>query len=362
MRGTALLSRTVLPAAVASLAVALLAAGVAGQQPANIILPRTLIAGQPATLAVLDAAGALVPGAEVDVGGERIKTDLTGRATFTVPALPEDKSSGLLMAEFPGGHARATAVVNARASAEPEGVHLGDVPRMAALTDRFSVTGAGFGGEAAAVEARLGDAPAMVLAASPVVLVLLPSPKLAPGAARLEVRVGPSRAEPATILLVAFELASEKPHLAPREKCKFTVRVRGTEQPVEIELRNLTPDTVKLAEDDSVVRVRSTGGADNKAQVVLEGRRAGDFSLSARLIPQAAGLPDIEAARQKLLSARKVAQPGWGARLDRLIERLEKNPQEAAKVRNELEKLLALRPPGELAQLIEAAWLILLGP
>ncbi|HEY7680058.1 MAG TPA: hypothetical protein VIC04_06015, partial [Terriglobia bacterium] len=57
--------------------------------PAVIVLPQKVVAGEKASLAILDASGALVPGAQVDFeGGERITTDATGRATFAVPALP----------------------------------------------------------------------------------------------------------------------------------------------------------------------------------------------------------------------------------------------------------------------------------
>jgi hypothetical protein len=51
---------------------------------------------------------------------------------------------------------------------------------------------------------------------------------------------------------------------------------------------------------------------------------------------------------------------GWGWRLTRVIEQMEKNPQNALQVRTELEKLLSLHPQGEFGKLIEAAWLILL--
>src|ERR1700685_2580382 len=52
----------------------------------SIVLPPRLVAGQPATLAVLGVDGRLADGITVDVGkGQRVKTDKTGRAFFTAP-------------------------------------------------------------------------------------------------------------------------------------------------------------------------------------------------------------------------------------------------------------------------------------
>src|ERR1700740_453783 len=53
----------------------------------SIVLPPRLVAGQPATLAVLGVDGRLAQGITVDVGrGQRVKTDKSGRAFFTASA------------------------------------------------------------------------------------------------------------------------------------------------------------------------------------------------------------------------------------------------------------------------------------
>src|SRR5271166_4292735 len=52
----------------------------------SIVLPPKLVAGQPATLAVLGVDHRLAEGITVDLGkGQRVKTDRTGRAFFTTP-------------------------------------------------------------------------------------------------------------------------------------------------------------------------------------------------------------------------------------------------------------------------------------
>ena len=53
----------------------------------TIVLPPKLMAGHPATLAVLGVDGKLASNVTVDLGkGQTVKTDRTGRAFFTVPA------------------------------------------------------------------------------------------------------------------------------------------------------------------------------------------------------------------------------------------------------------------------------------
>ena len=326
-----------------------------------IVLPHKLVAGHPATLAVLTPDGRLAAGAVVEFSGsERVITDATGRATFIAPP-----QHGVLLARLPdtvgsGSDVSASATVIELPANRPEGVQVDEFPHVISLHDRFTLSGSGFRGEAEANRAFLGNQPALVLAASPVGLVIAASPHAAPGSTQLLIEVDGRSPGPVPITLVAFELASEKKQLAPKEKSKLVVRVRGSEQPLELEARNLTPEVAKLA-GGNVQRLTTRGGRDNTAMILIEGRRPGNFSLGFRLIPAAAGLPDTQAARQHLLAARRLAPEGWGARVDRLLQRMERNPQDALKVRNDLEKLLAENPPGEFGRLLEAAWRILLG-
>jgi hypothetical protein len=51
----------------------------------RILLPPRVVAGHRATLAVLGRDGRLAPDVTVEVGGDRVKTDETGRAFFTAP-------------------------------------------------------------------------------------------------------------------------------------------------------------------------------------------------------------------------------------------------------------------------------------
>ncbi len=322
---------------------------------AAIVLPPRLLTAQQATLAVLDSAGRLVPSAVVEFsGGERVTTDATGRALFTAPSNP-----GILLARLPARPGRASATVGAPTPNPPDGVQVLDYPAVITVDDRFVVEGAGFHGNTASVQAALGGQPALVLASSPLSLVLLPHPDLKPGPTQLVIEVAGRSPGPVPITLVSLDLLPLENPLKPGEKGFLRIRVRGADQRLPMEVRNQTPETIAF-QRGNVLRVTSSGGAVNDVLVEIQALKPGDFSVTARLIPGVSGLPDVESARQKLIAARQVAPEEWFDRVSRLIRRLERDPQDALKVRDELEKMLAENPPGEFGSRLEAAWRALL--
>jgi hypothetical protein len=46
----------------------------------------------------------------------------------------------------------------------------------------------------------------------------------------------------------------------------------------------------------------------------------------------------------------------WAARVDRLIRRIDRAPQEIAQIRTDLERMLDDKPTGQFAFLLESAW------
>jgi hypothetical protein len=326
-------------------------ATVSPSAPLTIVLPQKLVVGEAATLAVIGPNGRLVPDIQVEFsGGVRFTTDATGRVRFRAPA-----GAGVVLAGIPGSSAVASATV---LDASPSSKFaVADVPRILSLRDRFTVSGAGFSGDADANSVELGGKPAVVIAASPLSLVIVAGPGAAPGPGNLVVRTNGAEAAVATTL-VALEFTSAKARLAPKEKAKLVVRVVGAEQPLELEARNLSPDVVRFRRGD-LQRTRTRGGTDNFAEIEVQGLRAGDYAFTARVVPPA-GSPDTEAARQYLLAAQRLAPVKDAHRVTKLIQRLERRPQESVKVRNELEKMLGKKPEGDYGRLIEAAWEILL--
>jgi hypothetical protein len=190
-------------------------------------------------------------------------------------------------------------------------------------------------------------------------MVLMPAVGIAVGSTHLILESGERKLDPIPVTVISIRVIGPAYQLAEGQKGTLTVRVRGTEQRVAIELRNSSPAVVDLPRGN-LLRVTSTGGPENHAEIEMIGVAAGDFSVTARLVPGAAGLPDMEAVRELLLAARKIASPEWADRIVRLIRRIERDPQDVARTRDDLEKMLADKPEGELARQIEAAWKILL--
>jgi hypothetical protein len=334
-----------------------LASAFAQQPPAGatIVLPQRLIAAQPATLAVLGPDGRLLPGAEVEFsGGVRLTADETGRVVFRAPRQP-----GVFFVKLAGGAAGASATVAAAPDPPADAVQVLRLPRVIPLGEKFEVSGSGFRGEADANRVQLGDKPAAVLAASPVALVVIPPSDCTPGPAQIQIEVDGRSSGSLPVRVVALELVLDKDRLTQGENAQLRIRVRGTEERLEVEARNLAPDVLRLRDGD-VQRVTTRGGPDNEASIRVEGVRPGDYSISLRLVRSVTGLPDTEACRQHLLSARAIAPEAWYPRLDRLVALLDESPQNSLRVRNELEKILGDIPPGEFGRLLEGAWRALL--
>ncbi len=248
----------------------------------TILLPREMVAGEKTTLAVLDSQGRLTSGATVELSGVgRVTTGSTGRAVFSAPA-----AAGVLLAHLAGRTGNVPGVVLPHPENSPAGLRVTSYARVVSLSDRFEISGSGFRGDASENRVRLGGKEALVAAASPLALTVIPAPDLAAGPSQLTVESAGHAAGPLPLALVSLELSATKDRLAAKESCVLTVRVRGSSDRLNVEVRNLSPDLVALA-SGTVERLTTSGGDDNTARVKLFGVRAGDFSISARLVPRA---------------------------------------------------------------------------
>ncbi|HYL45663.1 MAG TPA: hypothetical protein VEU52_01415 [Candidatus Limnocylindrales bacterium] len=307
-----------------------------------IVLPPKVVAGHPATLAVFGVDGRLASGVAVELGkDQRVTTDATGRADFTVA----HDIGGVLIAKASGSSAAALVDPAGRAEAAAKI----SVPPFVSIKDRFAICGGAFRGDADANHVRINGDAALVLAASPECLVLLPGPRLIPGAAQISVDAGGAQASAATTL-VSLLYEPPQPPLAPEKKSRLAVAVQGTEQPLELTLENQTPGVLRFLRGDSQ-EVRSSGGAQNSASVDVVAIRSGDFSFRSRLEPA----PDPAAAARYLAAAAPLAPKDLQRRLKNFAERLAKHPNDAAKIRREVEKFATATIEGDLRTLLRAA-------
>jgi hypothetical protein len=158
------------------------------------------------------------------------------------------------------------------------------MPRVASLTDRFEFLGRGFCGDADSNQVSVAGHPALVLASSPVSLVVLPPMDLGPGLAAVDVFCANRQAPSFAVTFAGLDLEADSSPLKAGEHRALTVRIRGTSAKVALEARNLTPEIAELA-GGNPVRLSSSGGAENFARFDLIGRKNGSFLISIRLVP-----------------------------------------------------------------------------
>jgi hypothetical protein len=316
----------------------------------RIILPIELVAGEPATLGVLMPNGHVQAGVKVALSnGEMLTTDESGRAHFLAPAEP-----GILFAQIPGTEIRSATDVQRREGTE--GLRIQTAPQLTPLDGQMRIRGSGFEGDADRNQVKLGEVQTLVLAASPVDLVILPPTESEPGSAKLNLKVGAQNAS-AQITLIRVEVTP--PNVRPGKRKRITLRVFGTEARVNLEVHNLQPAIVQFDSGDDI-RLRTRGGRDNSAKVQIKGLRAGEFSFAVRL------LPDIEvtgilAAHDFLEAAQKIEPAAEKNLFENILKKLkQKNPDTSA-VRGELRMLPPGSPSEDYGALIRAAQEALFG-
>jgi len=250
-----------------------------------------MIAGERATLAVLDSSGRLLPGATVEIpGSEKITTDDTGRGTFIAPFQP-----GTMTAHLANNITFTATIISAPAAPaqKPTAGALAPaahilLPRIIALGDRLALEGAGFRGDAQLDHVALGDQPALVLAASSVALVALPNPRTPLGKTQLTIEVEGRNLVRTQVTVVALVVAGPPKALAAGKRGTLTIEVNGTAERVAVEVRNLSPEVIRFPRGN-VAEVKTSGGAPNIAKIELTGAQSGDYAVSARLASSVAG-------------------------------------------------------------------------
>jgi hypothetical protein len=245
-----------------------------------LLLPRRIVSGERATLAVLDVNGRLTPGVTVNFSnGDRLTTDQSGRGLFVAPLNP-----GVIFGSLPGRPGRVATAIVSPTDPSVSQVEVKAVPRIASLSDRFDILGSGFCGDADANTVTIGGQAAIVLASSPTALVVLPPVDLDPGIAPVQIVCGKNTVPTFSMIFLGLELHADSSPLAPGEHRRLTVSVAGTASKISLEAFNLAPSIAELVGGDAV-RHSSSGGAENTARFEVIGRRRGSFLISIRLVP-----------------------------------------------------------------------------
>lgn len=324
---------------------------------AEIVLPRRLESGKPATLAVLDDQGKLAPGVTVELSTDRrVTTDATGRARFVVTTDP-----GSLTATVVGSTVRAWAKVLSALNVPASTVMITQSPRVILPTEHFGISGFNFRADADENRVKLGAQFALVLAASPLALEILPSPQTTAGHANLQVETGAGNAATELdVVRVRIErTSSSNAPPDPGQKMRLAVRVEGAAEPLALAVWNQTPGVIEIA-GGNLQRVTTRGGKPNVAELTVRTLRGGKFSISVRPAPSSAAPTDLELIRRELEAARGLATGDWAARVDAAIERLDRNQPAVASIQSDLERVLLQNPPTAVGRHVETAWLAFL--
>ena len=244
-----------------------------------LLLPRRIVSGERATLAVLDVNGRLTPGVAVNFSnGDRLTTDATGRALFVAPLNP-----GVIFASIAGRMGRVATAILSPSEAASASIEVSSAPRVASLTDRFEIFGKGFCGDADSNQVTIAGQRAIVLASSPASLIVLPPQDLQPGATEVEISCGKRQSPPFSVTFVGLDLEADSSPLKPGEHRALTVRVRGTTAKITLEARNLATEIAELT-GGNPLRTSSSGGAENLGKFEIVGRKNGSFLISIRLV------------------------------------------------------------------------------
>ncbi|HEY0702326.1 MAG TPA: hypothetical protein VGD60_06125 [Candidatus Acidoferrales bacterium] len=307
----------------------------------SIVLPPKLVAGRPATLAVLGVDGRLAEGIAVMVGDSlHLKTDKTGRASFSVPAGPS-----VLIASGSGNSAAAL-VDTPESAGEKRKI---SVPPVVSLLDQFAICGAEFAETADANRVSINGERAFILAASPECVVVQANPRALPGPAKITIENSSGSWEGATTL-VSLHFDPPIPALVPEKRSKLALHVQGSSEPLRVQVENRTPGVLRFLHGDTQ-SLTTSGDAENSAIIGVEAIRAGDFSFRARLLP----VLDPDSARRYLLAASVLAPKVWKSRVAGFARDLERHPDDAAKIGRDLQAMATTTIPGDFKTLIEAA-------
>jgi len=313
----------------------------------TIILPPKIVAGRPATLAVLGVDGRLAESIIVDLGSHsgvnvRVKTDKTGRAVFLAPT-----DSSVLIVKASGAAAATLVDPPAASNSAQNSISL---PPVVSRIDAFPICGGAFRGEADADHVKLNDDPALVLAASPECLVILPGPRAEPGPANISIETGDDTPYTGTTTLLALHFDPPTPPLLPEKKSTLVLHAQGADTPIRILVENKTPGVLRFVHGESQEALTS-GGAQNAATIQIQTLSTGDFSFHARILQN----PDPQIARRYLEAAQPLATKDLQNQIRGLLKQLAHNPRETRKVSAELEKILSYTIAGDFRTLLESA-------
>jgi len=313
-----------------------------------IILPLELVAGQPATLAVLTADGYIAPNTKVVLSnGQVVTTDESGRAHFLVPL-----DVGIMFAQILGAEVREAADVLPQPSTDSS-LQVTRIPKMVSLENRFAISGNGFEGDADRNRVTMDGRDILVLASSPTQLIVMPAANLPPGPAKLTITEGPAETVTDLTLVALVFMNSSDVKIHRGGRAEIVLLARGTEEPLDLKVQNLSPQTVQFAHANEAY-VRTTGGPGNSAVLQLKGKSEGSFTFAISL-ESAPVKGNVAVARDFLEAAQKMAASDAANRIEKVLKELHGKGIDVAKMRSDLQNIPTQSGSPDFQALIRAS-------
>lgn len=323
-----------------------LVAAPAGQT--RIVLPLELIAGEPATLAVLTPDGHVAPAMQIVLSsGQVLTTDESGRAHFLVPP-----QTGPLFARLLGTETREAADVLPKQSSSGD-LRLTQVPKIASVGDRMVISGSGLAGNADENAVEIKGKRALVLASSPAELILVLRADTALGPARLLIARGNSEVTANITLVSVVPMTFSQMLIRSGREVAIHLLVQGTTEPLNMEIKDLTPGVVQFNHADTLF-VRSRGGTDNWAIIRIKGLAAGQFSYSVALENEYRQA-DPQVAIDFLRAAQKIAGSDTNNKINSIVRELQRKGANWGNLPKELQKVAGSSKSADVQALIFAA-------
>lgn len=324
------------------------------QDERKLILPLEVVAGEPATLAVLGPDGRILPGAKVVLSsGQVVTTDASGRGHFLQPP-----GAGVTFARIEGSSVREATDALPRDDANTE-LQVTRMPRFVPVENHFIICGMGFQGDADQNRVELSNKPVLILASSPLQLIVMPPAKSRLGAANLLVVEGTAEVAARVTLIDVTAADSGGNSIHPRKKSSILVRAVGTTEPVDLLIRNLSRNVVEFPHADEQ-HVQTTGGPDNAALVQLKSVGMGPFSYAVKLDDTSRGV-NASVARDFLEAALKTVPPDIASRVAVTLREIHEDNTDTIKARNELNGISNQAGSEDFQALIRAAQRALAG-
>ncbi len=314
----------------------------------TIVLPLELIAGEPATLAVLTADGHIAASAKIVLSsGQVLTTDESGRAHFLVPP-----QTGPLFARMLGSEIREAADVLPEQSSSGD-LQLTQVPKIASASERLVISGSGFAGDADKNAVEIDGKRALVLASAPAQLILTPPADTVVGPASLFITKGDNQATANITFVSIVPMSFSDVQIRSGKEAAIHLLVQGTAEPLNMEIKNLTPGVAQFKRGDMLL-VRSKGGTDNWATIRVKGLAAGQFSYSVRLENEYRQA-DPRVTIDFLRAAQKIAEPDTKKKINSIVRELQQRGANWENLLKELGTVANFSKSADVQALISAA-------